>query len=159
MGLTWNPDFIKSAAGMAQAGQVAFSLIGGVVNIFGGSGLLGFAFWSTFFISGVLLLAHVCNMAQSIEAGFPYFTKVELLYAAVWGVIFLVGSILSTINFAIAVVSRRDARVCGIYRTHAGFVVTVKPNCGLRGLATDPKPWFGTSSFHNHTNCPNHSLG
>ena len=105
MGLTWNPDFIKTAAGMAQAGQVAFSLIGGIVNIFGGSGLLGFAFWSTFFISGVLLLAHICNMAQSIEAGFPYFSKVELVYAFAWGVIFLIGSILSTISFAIAVVS------------------------------------------------------
>merc|ERR1712018_350210 len=96
---------------MAQAGQVAFSLIGGIVNIFGGSGLLGFAFWSTFFISGVLLLAHICNMAQSIEAGFPYFSKVELVYAFAWGVIFLIGSILSTISFAIAVLF---AYVCTI---------------------------------------------
>ncbi len=38
-------------------------------------GLLAFAFWSTFVISGVLTLAHVCNMAQSIEAKFPYFSK------------------------------------------------------------------------------------
>jgi hypothetical protein len=76
MGLTWNPDFVKSAAGLAQAGQVVFAFVGGIVNIFGGTGLLGFAFWSTVFISGVLLLLHICNMAQSIESGFPYFTKV-----------------------------------------------------------------------------------
>ena len=105
MGLTWNPDFVKSPAGMAQAGQVVFAFVGGIVNIFSGDGLLGFAFWSTFFISGFLLLMHICNMAQSIEAGFPYFSKVELVYAFAWGVIFLIGSILSTISFAIAVVS------------------------------------------------------
>ena len=45
MGLTWNPDFVKSPAGMAQAGQVVFAFVGGIVNIFSGDGLLGFAFW------------------------------------------------------------------------------------------------------------------
>ena len=45
MGLTWNPDFVKSPAGMAQAGQVIFAFVGGIVNIFSGDGLLGFAFW------------------------------------------------------------------------------------------------------------------
>ena len=104
MGLTWNPDFVKSPAGMAQAGQVVFALIGGIVNIFGGSGLLGFAFWSALFISGFLLLMHICNMAQSIEAGFPYFSKVELGYALLWGVVFLVSSITYTVLFTISVV-------------------------------------------------------
>jgi len=103
MGLTWNPDFIKSPAGMAQAGQVVFALVGGIVNIFSGSGLLGFAFWSALFISGFLLLMHICNMAQSIEAGFPYFSKVELGYAAVWFLIFLISSIVCTVSFTISV--------------------------------------------------------
>ncbi len=80
MGLTWNPDFIRSVPGMAQAGQVAFSFLGGIVNIFFTNGLLGFAFWAAFFISGFLLLCHICNMAQSIEASFAYFTKVVSVF-------------------------------------------------------------------------------
>jgi len=111
MGLTWNPDFVKSPAGMAQAGQVVFALIGGIVNIFGGSGLLGFAFWSALFISGFLLLMHICNMAQSIEAGFPYFSKVELGYAVLWCVVFLISSITYTVLFTISVLF---AYVCTI---------------------------------------------
>ncbi len=49
-----------------------------MTNIFSFSlatGLLGFAFWSTVIISGFLTLCHVCNMAQTIEARFPYFSK------------------------------------------------------------------------------------
>ena len=60
---------------------------------------------STLFISGFLLLMHICNMAQSIEAGFPYFSKVELGYAVVWGIVFIVASIIGTIAFAFSVVS------------------------------------------------------
>ena len=111
MGLTWNPDFVKSPAGMAQTGQVIFAFVGGIVNIFSGDGLLGFAFWSTLFISGFLLLMHICNMAQSIEAGFPYFSKVELGYAVIWGIVFIVASIIGTITFAFSVLF---AYVCTI---------------------------------------------
>ena len=55
-----------------------FSGIGGVVNIFGfslGTGLLGFAFWSTLIISGFLLIFHILNLAQTLEKAFPPFTK------------------------------------------------------------------------------------
>ena len=37
------------------------------------------AFWSTFLISGFLTLCHVCNLAQSVEAAFPYFYKLVSL--------------------------------------------------------------------------------
>ena len=66
---------------------------------------------STLFISGFLLLMHICNMAQSIEAGFPYFSKVELGYAVVWGIVFIVASIIATITFKFAVVSMNTSHL------------------------------------------------
>ena len=66
---------------------------------------------STLFISGFLLLMHICNMAQSIEAGFPYFSKVELGYAVIWGIVFIVASIIATITFKFAVVSMNTSHL------------------------------------------------
>ena len=75
---------------------------------------------STLFISGFLLLMHICNMAQSIEAGFPYFSKVELGYAVIWGIVFIVASIIATVTFKFAVVS--------IYTSHLSIAICFLPD-------------------------------
>ena len=88
------------------------------------TGLLGFAFWSTFVISGALALAHVCNLAQSIESKFPYFSKMvrkkrqiyhlenvkklfglcfqELGYVVIWSLVYSVACVLSVFGFGLS---------------------------------------------------------
>ena len=74
------------------------SIVGGIVNIFFGTGFLGFVFWTTFFISTSLLLTHIVNAAQSLENSFPYLTKIELGYALLWGLFTTVATILAFMN-------------------------------------------------------------
>lgn len=111
MGLQWNPDFIRTPPGFAMLGQTLFSIVGAIcciITFVWATGFFAFTFWSSFFISGALTLAHVCNLAQSIEAKFPYFAKVQLFYVGIWTGLYLLCSILSFINiiaFAPAYVS------------------------------------------------------
>lgn len=107
MGLTWDVNFLKTLPGMLMGGQVVVSIVGGIVNIFSlglATGLLGFLFWSTAVISGFLLLCHVCNLIQMIEAKFPIFAKVQLGYIALWTILFLIACILSFITFGVSAI-------------------------------------------------------
>lgn len=95
MGLAMNFDFVRTTHGLAMLGQVVLSVAGGILNIFLGTGFLGFIFWTTFFISASLLLLHILNAAQTLENSFPYLTKIELGYAALWGLFTIIASILA----------------------------------------------------------------
>lgn len=110
MGLAWNLDFVKGTHGMAMLAQVVLALVGGIVNIFFGTGFLGFVFWTTLFISGVLLFLHIFNAAQSLENAFPYLTKIELGYALIWGIFTAIASVLAFMS----VISLFSALIGGV---------------------------------------------
>ena len=114
-GLTWNPDFMRSRAGMTMVAQVIVGAAGGVLSLLpipliGGNSYESFIFWTSFFISGFFLLTHMTNLTQSLESKVPqlrnivrYLTKwynsfchwqfQHLLYLAAWSVMIVIAVI------------------------------------------------------------------
>lgn len=89
--------YLRSRNGIVQAVIVGLSFLGGLINIFSGSGFTGFLFWSTFSISGSLLLLNVFGAYAAINAKFGFFFKVEFGYTALWALLYLIAAIVSFI--------------------------------------------------------------
>jgi len=91
--------YMRSRNGMVQGAVVGLSFIGGLINIFAGGGFLAFLLWSTFFISGGLLLTNVFSVHAVINARFGFFWKVEFGYIVIWTILYLIAAIISFIPF------------------------------------------------------------
>jgi len=97
-GLTWNPDFMRSRAGMTMVAQVIVGAAGGVLSLLpipliGGNSYESFIFWTSFFISGFFLLTHMTNLTQSLESKVPQLRNIHLLYLAAWSVMIVIAVI------------------------------------------------------------------
>eukprot|EP00092_Neocalanus_flemingeri_P044099 GFUD01048774.1.p1 GENE.GFUD01048774.1~~GFUD01048774.1.p1 ORF type:complete len:166 (+),score=29.76 GFUD01048774.1:57-500(+) len=92
-GLTWDPTFLKTRAGMTMTVESAVGLLGAVISIVLGNGFESFIYWSTFFISGFFLFTHVTNLTQVLESKVPAIAKIHLGYLAIWTVMLAIACI------------------------------------------------------------------
>ena len=76
MGLTWDPTFIRTRAGMTLAVEAVVGLVAGLFGFIFGNGVEGVLFWGAAIISGAFLFTHVTNLTQSLESKFPQIMKV-----------------------------------------------------------------------------------
>lgn len=79
MGLTWDPSFLRTRAGMTLVGESLVGLVGALFTFIFGNAFEGFLFWGAFFTSGFFLGTHVTNLTQSLESRFPAVTKIVSL--------------------------------------------------------------------------------
>jgi len=84
LGLTWDPTFLHTRAGLTLAGEAVVGLVGALVGFLFANGLESFLCWGAFFISGLFLGTHVTNLTQSLESRIPAMAKIHLTYIAVW---------------------------------------------------------------------------
>lgn len=84
MGLTWDPAFIRTRAGMTLAVEALVGLVAGLFGFVFGIGFESFLYWGAAIISGFFLFTHVTNLTQSLESKFPWIMKVHLAYMAAW---------------------------------------------------------------------------
>jgi len=98
--------YLRTPSGIISGAIVVLAFLGGIVNIFswGFTGFLGFAFWSTFFVSGSLLLMRVFQVYDGINTRFPVFWKIELGYIVIWIALYIVALILSFVGFGASAV-------------------------------------------------------
>ncbi|XP_023322253.1 uncharacterized protein LOC111696756 isoform X2 [Eurytemora carolleeae] len=104
MGLTWDLGFIKTMPGIAKASEVVVGVIGGITGIILASGFESFLFWTTVIISGTLLFTHITNLTPMIEAKFPFFMKLHLIYLGLWSALLVLDLILCIIGFKLILV-------------------------------------------------------
>ena len=76
MGLTWDPTFIRTRAGMTLAVEALVGLVAGLFGFVFGIGFESFLYWGAAIISGFFLFTHVTNLTQSLESKFPWIMKV-----------------------------------------------------------------------------------
>merc|ERR1711872_628594 len=84
LGLTWDPTFLRTRAGMTLALESGVGLLGALLGFVFANGFESFLMWGAFFISGFFLFTHVTNLTQSLESRFPFLAKVHLVYMAAW---------------------------------------------------------------------------
>ena len=104
MGLTWDLGFITTMPGIAKTTEVIVGVIGGITGIILASGFESFLFWTTVIISGTLLFTLITNLTPMIEAKFPFFMKLHLLYLAAWSALLVLDLILCIIGFKLILV-------------------------------------------------------
>merc|ERR1712106_1027663 len=93
LGLTWDPAFLRTRAGMTMAVESGVGVLGAVISIVLGNGFESFLYWSTFFISGMFLFTHVTSLTQVLEAKIPSIAKILLGYLAAWSVMLAIACI------------------------------------------------------------------
>ena len=76
LGLTWDPAFLRTRAGMTLALESGVGLLGALVGFVLANGFESFLMWGAFFASGFFLFTHVTNLTQSLESRFPYLVKI-----------------------------------------------------------------------------------
>ena len=76
LGLTWDPDFVRTKSGMIMITESAVGLLGGVVGFVLANGLESFLYWSSFVISGIFVFTHVTNLTPSLESKLPALAKI-----------------------------------------------------------------------------------
>jgi len=106
MGLTWDPTFIRTRAGMTLAVEAVVGLVAGLFGFIFGNGFEGFLFWGAAIISGAFLFTHVTNLTQSLESKFPQIMKVHLAYMAAWVVGLAIMCIYRFVAWSLAAVSK-----------------------------------------------------
>ena len=79
LGLTWDPAFLRTRAGMTLALESGVGLLGALVGFVLANGFESFLMWGAFFASGFFLFTHVTNLTQSLESRFPYLVKIVSL--------------------------------------------------------------------------------
>merc|ERR1712212_966326 len=82
LGLTWDPSFLRTRAGMTMAVESGVGALGAVISIVLGNGLESFLYWSTFIISGMFLFTHITSLTQVLESKIPPIAKIHLGYLA-----------------------------------------------------------------------------
>jgi len=90
--------YLRTRNGIIQMIIVFLAFLGGIINILSASlsaPFLTFLFWSTFFISGALLLTNVFAVHSVIVAKITIFTKVEFGYKVIWALFYLIALIMS----------------------------------------------------------------
>jgi len=97
-----NLDYIRSNRGMLVTAETVLGGIGGIISLVTFSGFMSFCFWSTFFISGALVLLNVLNVYQALHAKFSFMTKVEFGYVAIWALFYIIATIWSFISWGIS---------------------------------------------------------
>jgi len=113
LGLTWDPAFLRTRAGMTMAVESGVGVLGAVISIVLGNGFESFLYWSTFFISGMFLFTHVTSLTQVLEAKIPSIAKIHLGYLAAWSVMLAIACIYRFIfwNFISVMLSE----ICDIF--------------------------------------------
>ena len=151
-GLTWNPDFMRSRAGMTMVAQVIVGAAGGVLSLLpipliGGNSYESFIFWTSFFISGFFLLTHMTNLTQSLESKVPqlrnivrYLTKwynsfchwqfQHLLYLAAWSVMIVIAVIYRFVVWNLISVSVLNIVQCYTICRDQEYSQTLEWTCG-----------------------------
>ena len=76
MGLTWDPAFLRTRAGITLALESGVGLLGALIGFVLANGFESFLMWGAFFASGFFLFTHVTNLTQSLESRFPYLAKI-----------------------------------------------------------------------------------
>ena len=76
LGLTWDPTFLRTRAGMSLALESGVGLVGALIGFVFANGFESFLMWGAFFASGFFLFTHVTNLTQSLESRFPFLAKV-----------------------------------------------------------------------------------
>lgn len=97
-----NIDYIRSNRGMLVTAEAVLGGIGGIISLVTFSGFMSFCFWSTFMISGALVLLNVLNVYQALHAKFSFLTKVEFGYVAIWALFYIIATIWSFISWGIS---------------------------------------------------------
>ena len=80
LGLTWDPTFLRTRAGMSLALESGVGLVGALIGFVFANGFESFLMWGAFFASGFFLFTHVTNLTQSLESRFPFLAKVVRIF-------------------------------------------------------------------------------
>ena len=80
LGLTWDPSFLRTRAGMTLALESGVGLLGALVGFALANGFESFLMWGAFFASGFFLFTHVTNLTQSLESRFPLLIKIVSIF-------------------------------------------------------------------------------
>merc|ERR1719284_1287356 len=97
-----NTDYIRSNRGMIVTAETALGGIGGIIALVEFSGFMSFCLWTTFMISGALVLLNVLNVYQALHTKFSFLTKVEFGYVAIWALFYIIATIWSFISWGIS---------------------------------------------------------
>ena len=101
MAFEFNLVYIKTnTRAKIIAAEAAFALLGGIMNAVSVSSgtFLGLALWTTFFISGSIVVLNICNVYEKIYARFgTLVVQCEQIYIGVWAIFYAINAILSWI--------------------------------------------------------------
>ena len=99
MAFEFNLVYIKTnTRAKIIAAEAAFALLGGIMNAVSGGTFLGLALWTTFFISGSIVVLNICNVYEKIYARFgTLVVQCEQIYIGVWVIFYAINAILSWI--------------------------------------------------------------
>jgi hypothetical protein len=64
-------------------------------------GFMSFLLWSTFFLSGILVLLNVLNVYQALKMKLSFLVYVEFLYVAIWSALYFLAAIMSFVSWGI----------------------------------------------------------
>ena len=99
-----NLDYLRTdKRANVMALETVFGLLGGIVNAFDGGiaqVLLVWTFWTTFIISGNLILFTVCNVYEKIYAKLGnLLIQLEMCYIGLWIIFYAISTVLSFIQW------------------------------------------------------------
>ena len=100
MAFEFNLVYIKTnTRAKIIAAEAAFALLGGLINTVSGGKFLGFALWTTVFISGSIVVLDICNMYENLYGGFgTLVVQCEQIYIGVSILFYAINAILSGIH-------------------------------------------------------------
>ena len=78
LGLTWNPQYLRSRDGILMSVQTGTGLLGGIVSAGLSVQMESFIYWMTFLVSGIFLLSFCSSLIQTLEEKIPQFHKIVI---------------------------------------------------------------------------------
>jgi len=96
-----NTDYVRSNRGMLVSAETVLGAVGGLIASVMFYGFMSFLLWSTFFISGLIVLLNVLNVYQALKMKLSFLIYVEFGYVAIWGGLYIVAAIMSFVSWGI----------------------------------------------------------